>query len=70
MPADEVQQQVERALEGVEEDRERFRRNVEIGRELGEGLAADLRDRQREPERRLRAVDGIVRGTRRHRFFS
>ena len=51
--ADEVEQQVERALEGVEEHRQRLGRDVEVRGQLRHGLAADLRDRQRQVERRL-----------------
>ena len=38
--ADEIEQQVERAFEGIEEDLERVRRNVQVRRQLEHGLAA------------------------------
>ena len=41
LPADQVQQQVERTFERLEEHLERLRRDVEILRHLGDGLAID-----------------------------
>ena len=38
---DQVQQQVERALEGLEKDLERLRRDVQIARQLRDRLAID-----------------------------
>src|SRR5579862_977373 len=65
VPPDEVEEEIERALEGIEEDRERLGRNVEVRRKLREGLAPDLRDRHREVERGLLEC-GIVGGLRGH----
>src|SRR5205085_2654299 len=68
--ADEVEQQVERAFEGLEEDRQRFRRDVEVRRQLDQRLAAHPRERQRERERRLLVGlhGGIVGCVCRHFF--
>ncbi|MCY1240081.1 hypothetical protein D9M72_529100 [compost metagenome] len=44
--ADQVEQQVERALEGFEEDLQRIRRDIEILRQLGHRLAVDQGERQ------------------------
>ena len=41
LPADEVEQQIERAFERLEEHLERVRRNVEVARQLGDRLAFD-----------------------------
>ncbi len=41
LPADEVEQQVERAFERLEEHLERVRRNVEVARQLRDRLAFD-----------------------------
>ena len=42
--ADQVEQQVERALEGLEEDLERVGRDVEVVRQLDDRLAVELGD--------------------------
>ena len=52
--ANEIQEQVQRTLEGFEENLERFRRNVQIVRHLQQRLAVDARDRC---PRRLRKID-------------
>ena len=46
LPADQIQQQVERALERLEEHFERLRRNVQILRQLEQRLAVDAGDRR------------------------
>ena len=45
MSADQVQQQVERPLELLEEDFQRVRRDVQVLRQLEQQLAVDLGDR-------------------------
>jgi hypothetical protein len=65
--ADQVEKEVERALERVEEHRQGLGRDVEVRRQLRHRLAADLRDRQREVEAGLARLDEaddarIVRG--------
>jgi hypothetical protein len=68
VPANEVEEEIERPLEGLEEYRKRLGRNVEIRRHLGHRLAADARDRQREVEDRLLVGHHgrVVGGVRRH----
>jgi hypothetical protein len=50
--ADQVEQQVERALEGLEDDLERVGRDVEVPRQLDDRLAVQPRDRRRRRRRR------------------
>jgi hypothetical protein len=64
--ADEVEQQVERALEGVEEHRQRLGRDVEVRGHLVHRLAADARERKREVQQRLPEVQRIVCGVGAH----
>src|SRR6185503_449990 len=64
--ANEVEEEVQRALERVEEDRERFRRDVEVLGHFRERLAADLRDGHRQVEHGLLVREGIVGGVRGH----
>ncbi len=52
--ANKIQEQVQRTLEGFEENLERFRWNVQIVRHLQQWLAIDARDRS---PRRLRKID-------------
>jgi septation ring formation regulator EzrA len=55
--ADQVEQQVQRALEGLEEDLERVRRDVQVLRQLEQRLAVQAGHRD--------LVDDVGRGRRR-----
>src|SRR5690606_34252254 len=52
----------------LEEDRQRLRRDVEVGRKLGERLPAHARERQREVEARLGERFVVGGGVGRHFF--
>ena len=45
LPADQIEQQIERALEGLQKHLERLRRDVQVARQLGDRLALDHRER-------------------------
>jgi nucleotide-binding universal stress UspA family protein len=57
--ADQVEQQVERSLEGLEEHLERLGRDVEVDRQRRERLAVDARDRLRRRRRVLEVEQGF-----------
>ncbi len=64
LPADQVEQQVERALERLEEHLERLGRNVEVVRQVVVRLAVDARERLRVRRRVLEVDRGFSHTTR------
>ena len=62
LPPDQIQQQIERALEGLEEHLERLRRDVQVARQLGDGLALHHRERHFGLRAGMRACAGAAAG--------
>ena len=60
LPPDQIEQEVERALEGFEKDLQRLRRDVQVLRQLEHRLAVDLGDVRRPPGARGRANGQVV----------